>query len=539
MRIDTIKLTKQARLINDYRENKETIIKFFDYHPFEEYEQRIKDLKERSFNRSKLTEVLLKINTEWGAPSATLANIDRMMMDNSLVVIGGQQAGLLTGPLYTINKIISILQFAKQQEEELRIPIIPVFWIAGEDHDFEEMNHIYMPETNRLKKHKLRQQNLEKRSVSHIPIDEADIKVWLDKLFTQLKETEYTKDLYEAINACLTKSTSYTDFFARVIFQLFSEEGVVLIDSAHPLVRNLEREHFVHMIESQPDISTGVSRVAAQLKQEQYPLGLDVTPDDGNLFYHKNNERILLMRNQNQDWVGKNGEVRLSTEEIMRIAKNTPGLLSNNVVTRPLMQELLFPTLAFIGGPGEISYWALLKPAFHALGIKMPPVVPRLSLTYVERGIEKKLAKYNLEIETVINQGLNEFKDNWLVAKVDPPVHTLANELKAVINQAHEPLRNIARELRADIDALAENNLLHIYRDVELLEKRIVRTIEEKYELEIMDLDRINLAIHPDGGLQERMWNPLPFLNVYGKEWVKEVLKQSYSFKVDHYIIYL
>ncbi|RDW17934.1 bacillithiol biosynthesis cysteine-adding enzyme BshC [Oceanobacillus chungangensis] len=539
MWIDPIKLTKQAKLINDYRNNKPEIMQFFDYHPFDNYQQRIQNLTERTFNRSRLTRVLNKINEEWGAPVSTFNNIERLKQENSVVVIGGQQAGLLTGPLYTINKVISIIQLAKQQESELNIPVIPVFWIAGEDHDFEEMNHIHLPAANRLKKYKVAQQNIEKRSVSNISLDEKLMKEWLDNLFVQLMESEYTKDLYDTMNACLEKSTTYTDFFARVIFQLFDDEGVVLVDSAHPLVREIEKEHFVHMIEAQPKISSGVFRTSAELKQEQYPLGLDVTLDDVNLFYHKNNERILLTRNENQEWIGKQEEVTFSTEELIGIAKDTPSLLSNNVVTRPLMQELLFPSLAFIGGPGEISYWAQLKSAFHALGITMPPVVPRLSLTYVERNLEKRIEKYDLEIEDIVNYGLNDFKNDWLAGKVNPPVQKLADELKAVIDQAHKPLRDIATELRADLSELANKNLLQIHRDVEFLEKRIVSAIKEKYALEISDLDQINLALHPEGGLQERMWNPLPYLNKYGRGFVKETLKQSYSFKEDHYIVYI
>ncbi|AXI08988.1 bacillithiol biosynthesis cysteine-adding enzyme BshC [Oceanobacillus zhaokaii] len=539
MWINPIKLTKQAKLINDYRNNKAEIMQFFDYKPFDDYQKRIQDLNARSFNRKGLTKVLHKINGEWGAPASTFINIERINQDNSVVVIGGQQAGLLTGPLYTINKVISIIQFAKQKEAELNIPVIPVFWIAGEDHDFEEMNHIHLPEKNRLKKYKIAQQNIGKCSVSHIPLDERESKDWLDNLFVQLMESEYTKDLYDIMNACLVKSATYTDFFARVIYQLFDDEGLVLIDSAHPLIREMEKEHFVHMIEAQPEISLGVYRTSEQLKQEQYSLGLDVTLDDANLFYHKNNERILLTRNQNQEWVGKQEEITFTTEELMVIAKSTPSLLSNNVVTRPLMQELLFPSLAFIGGPGEISYWAQLRAAFHALGIKMPPVVPRLSLTYVERNIEKRINKYDLDIEFIVNHGLTDFKNDWLAAKVNPPVHKLADDLKEIIRQAHAPLRNIAAELRVDLRELADKNLLYLHRDVEFLEKRIVRTIEEKYEIEISEFDRINLALHPEGGLQERMWNPLPFLNLYGKEFLKEALKQSYSFKEEHYIVYL
>ncbi len=99
----------------------------------------------KNIDRDKLTEALTEMNKEWDAPESTYKAIERLKEENSAVVIGGQQAGLLTGPLYTINKVLSVIQFAKQQESKLNVPIIPVFWIAGEDHDFDEINHVFCP----------------------------------------------------------------------------------------------------------------------------------------------------------------------------------------------------------------------------------------------------------------------------------------------------------------------------------------------------------------------------------------------------------
>src|SRR5699024_1311734 len=131
--------------------NEERIFQYFDYTPFNDYEQRVRDLNHRVFNRERLADVLHIVNKQWGAPQSTHDNIEQLRKENSVVVIGGQQAGLMTGPLYTINKIISIIQFAKQQEALLQIPVIPVFWIAGEDHDYDEINHVFLLEESEIK----------------------------------------------------------------------------------------------------------------------------------------------------------------------------------------------------------------------------------------------------------------------------------------------------------------------------------------------------------------------------------------------------
>src|SRR5690625_1562886 len=165
MRIDPIQLTNLNKLINDYRNNNNNIMQYFDYSPFHDYEKRVNDLQNRLFKREQLTDVLFTMNKSWDAPQTTFDNIEKLKNNNSVVVIGGQQAGLLTGPLYTINKIISIIQFAKQKEKELGIPVIPVFWIAGEDHDFDEINHVFLPNHGEMEKYKHPQNILKKQSI--------------------------------------------------------------------------------------------------------------------------------------------------------------------------------------------------------------------------------------------------------------------------------------------------------------------------------------------------------------------------------------
>ncbi|RKQ37390.1 bacillithiol biosynthesis cysteine-adding enzyme BshC [Oceanobacillus halophilus] len=538
MRIDPIRISNQNKLVSDYRQMKDNVMEFFDYSPFSSFEQRVNDLKRRNFDRIGLTEVLHKINKEWSAPKSTLQSIERLKDTDSVVVVAGQQAGLLTGPMYTINKIISILQLAKQRESKQQIPVVPVFWIAGEDHDFDEINHIYLPEESRMRKYKVKQQGAGKSSVSHIGMDKEEVTIWLNQLFTQLEEAAYTNELYTSIMACLEQSRSYTDFFARLIFQLFPDEGLVLMDSAHPLVRELEKSYFVQLIEKQSLISSEVNKTLEKLKAYGYSVPLDVDENSANLFYHRDNERVLLMRNSENNWVGKQNEVVLSTKELIRIAENKPELLSNNVVTRPLMQELLFPTLAFVGGPGEISYWSALKPVFESFNIKMPPVLPRLSFTYIDRKVEKVLERFDLSIEPVVNHGLENYKHEWLKSKSEPPIQDLADQLKKAIETAHAPIRDLAQEIRSDIGELAEKNLDYLYKDVEFIEGRIIKAVEEKYKRELRELDYIQLTLRPDG-FQERTWNPLPFINKYGLDFIKATTNYECSFSEEHYLVYL
>src|SRR5699024_5218226 len=143
-------------------------------------------------------------------------------------------------------------------------------WIAGEDHDYDEINHVFYMDDDKIEKHVLGQEVNEKHSVSAIKIDGNYANKWLDELFIQLKETTYTKELYGMIKICLEQSTTYVDFFARLIFQLFEEEGLVLIDSGSPEIRKLESEYFIQLIDKQPNIAKGVYQTYQQLSQLGY-----------------------------------------------------------------------------------------------------------------------------------------------------------------------------------------------------------------------------------------------------------------------------
>ncbi len=517
---------------------KENIIKYFDYKPFGQFKDRMKDLQERTFNRFQLTNVLEEMNNEWNAPDETIHNIERLKNKDSVVVIGGQQAGLLTGPLYTINKVISIVKLAKQQESELGIPVIPVFWIAGEDHDFDEINHIFLRAKSRMKKYKIGQQVTVKNSVSNIELNDEEAVHWLNLLFKELEETNITRELYTSIKDSLAKSRTYTDFFAHLLFKLFPQEGLVLIDSAHREVRKLESSHFAEIIDKQHEISMGVSNQLDGLAKEGYDISLEASGDDAHLFYQNGDERILLIRNSDGSWVGKNNEVVFSTKELLQIAEESPERLSNNVVTRPLMQELLFPTLAFIAGPGEISYWAALKPVFKNVDIKMPPVVPRLSFTYIDRKVSKSLNQFDLTAEFIVNNGVDLFREEWFDSKTEPSIHELIIELKQTIKEAHKPVEGLAKTIRSDIGELANKNLFYLHKHVDFLEKRMIKAVQEKHEKELSDLENIGICLHPEG-LQERVWNPLPFINKYGFHTIRELMKEPCSFEKDHYLVFL
>lgn len=540
MQTKPIQLTNKNCLIRHYRNEREEMMGYFDYKPFDNFQIRLEDLQQRSYHRDELATTLHNMNENWAAPASTLQQIERLRDESSVVVIGGQQAGLLTGPFYSINKLISIVRLAKEQEEKLQRPVIPVFWIAGEDHDFEEINHIYTTQYQHIYKHRLNSEMNNKKSVSHLAMDQERAVTWLQTAFSYLQETVYTKSLYEKVESCLQASHSYVDFFARLIFELFPDEGIVLVDSGDVAIRRLENDFFKQLINKQEEISTSVYETVQKLQQEGYTIPLEVELDDAHLFYHDEyNERILLKR-EDDLWIGKNDEVELTTTEMLSFAENNPDRLSNNVVTRPLVQEFLFPTLAFVGGDGEISYWATLKQAFHHVGFKMPPVLPRISFTYQTDRISKLLRTRVLDANDVIENGLDEVRMNWLLNQETPSIEQLFRETYVKIEQIHGPLREVAKDISPDLEAEARRNQDYIKGHIDYLQRKMEQKLAEKYEHQLVQFDEITNALKPNATLQERIWSPLPFVNEYGVQFLRLLMNDdNLSIKQTHYLVTL
>lgn len=539
MSVKSIRLNDRNLLASDYVKGK--LRDFFTYQPFAPLNDRIEHLRTRTYPRNELVSLLTETNKHWGADESTLQQIERLKYDDAVVVVGGQQAGLFTGPLYTVHKIISIIKFAKQQEEKLNVPVIPLFWIAGEDHDYDEINHIYTISNNDLNKRKIQQEEWIKRSISDIELDKELLELWIKQVLNDLIETEHTKSLVTKILHQAEKSVTFVDFFARIVFELFRDEGIVLLDSANEQLRQLESEWFEKLIKQQAQITQAVYNTAQQIHQSGYSVQVDVERNDGNLFYHdEQNERILLVR-ENSNWIGKNNEVLFTTEELLAIAKNEPHRLSNNVITRPLMQEAMLPTLAFIAGDGEISYWALLKDAFKEFDEKftMPPVIPRLSITLINERIDKLLNERSLDEDYIVNNGCKMLKLNWLSTQKNPPVNLIFEEAKANVAEIHKPLQDLAQSIGPDLLGEAERNLRNILEELSYLEHKTLQHIKRKYSFELDQFQEINLALRPKNSLQERVLNVFSFLNECGESFIKELIELDLSFTEDHHLIYL
>ena len=244
-----------APLFNAYQNNFSHVSTFFSYNPHERssIKNRLAELSKREFPREAIASIISDFHNPWGLSTEQELQLQKLKQANSVVVIGGQQAGLLTGPLYTYHKAISIIVSAAQAESEYNIPVVPIFWIAGEDHDFLEINHTYVPQEkqSQVVKHSVPEVESEKRfSVAQRKLNKAVLSEWLDSYFSQLPQTEFTADLKAEIISKLEAADDYVSFFSGLINHLFKEHGLLLINSADQRLREIETEAFKEIIEA-------------------------------------------------------------------------------------------------------------------------------------------------------------------------------------------------------------------------------------------------------------------------------------------------
>ncbi|WP_430509401.1 bacillithiol biosynthesis cysteine-adding enzyme BshC [Gottfriedia solisilvae] len=542
MQISKVHLAGQNKLLNDFLNGKESISSFFGANPLkkEEMEFRIKNVMNRSYNRQGLVDALELFHQKHHASIESQENMKKLRNEDTFVVIGGQQAGLLTGPLYTIHKIISIIQLAKKYEDELNISVVPVFWIAGEDHDIDEINHIHTIDDHEVKKQTYYSKDTHSFSATKTELDQKEMKNWILKIVKSFEETNYTNDLLQELNKTLEESVTFVDFFAKLLFRLFAKEGLVLIDADDPNIRALEGLMFEEMVSKQDIVRSVLKDTKSKLIKSGYQETLQISEQSIHLFYHSKEGRQLLEVGESEGVIQtKNKSYQFTKDELIRLAIEQPTLLSNNVVTRPIMQEYLFPTLAFVGGPGEIAYWAELKDIFEVFNLEMPPVFLRHMFTIFERNIVSAMEDFSLGIDESLQISLEEKKNSWVKAQISVDYKDVFDQSRKALLQLHEPLQEVTKEVAPNLNDFSKKNYSKIEEQILLLERKIEESILKRHEEQIAKWNRIIHSISPNGRPQERVLNIYYYINKYGPDFVHQLCELTLSWDYAHQVVEL
>lgn len=533
MQITAVTPPIHNKLVEDYWTAGSAIEPFFEYTYTEQsYKARLAYLQTQQYEHEQLAKVMREAMSEYSLSALTEKHLQQLAQ-GAYTVVGGQQSGVFTGPLYAVHKAITVIQLARQQSEALGVPVVPVFWIAGEDHDIEEINHTFTATEQGIHKRKYKDRFLEKTMASTTEVTEEKLTQLINMVVKDYGEQAYTKTVVAQLREAAQVSTTFTQFFSYLLHTLFNDAGLLWIDAANPQLRQMESAYFMRLIEAAPEIAQQVTVQEQSLNEAGYGTPIYADQQAANLFYVKDGARHLLTRQANHFVAG---EYTFTKAQLLALAQQHPQQLSNNVVTRPLMQEMVLPVLAFVGGPGELAYWATLKPAFTALDLQMPIFAPRLHITLVTTQTQKQLQHLALTVEQVF-AGKHLRDKEAFIASVQ------ATDALAIVTKTQQQLeaqyQQLVQHSAPSLTSIIQKNQQLHERQFAYLTHKIEQDVLQKHQTTLIKYDAIERELLPMGGLQERTYNPYQYIAQCGSAWITQLWQSNLPLTYQHYVVSL
>ncbi|MCU0342896.1 MAG: bacillithiol biosynthesis cysteine-adding enzyme BshC [Ignavibacterium sp.] len=466
----------------------------------------------------------------------TLKNISDVDKEKTIAVVTGQQLGIIGGPLYTIYKIITIIKLTNQLRDRYEeYNFVPIFWLEGDDHDFNEVRSINLFDNenqviNIGYKEEISDDDA-KQSIGKINFDEA-----LNNFFTDyensLRATDFKDELIFKLKEFYQVGKSFKQSFKELLFWLFDEYGLIVFDPQDVQVKTLLKDIFKKEVNDFGFHTQKLIQVSAKL-EELYHAQVKVKPV--NLFYHTDDGRYSV---EPVDDIFKLRRKRkqFTKEEILSEIENFPERFSPNVLLRPICQDFLFPTGFYIGGPSEVAYFAQALPLYDFYNLQAPIIYPRSSATLLEKNVANGLDKYDLSLNDIF-LGLDELKEKVIA---DLSENNIANafedaskEIELIFDKINENLFAVDKTL---LDASGRYKD-RVMSSVNELKAKAIKAQETKHETTIRQLTRLSNLLYPMGNLQEREINFTYFYNKYGKDLINKIYSEISITEFEHQII--
>ncbi|MCB9207141.1 MAG: bacillithiol biosynthesis cysteine-adding enzyme BshC [Ignavibacteriales bacterium] len=466
-------------------------------------------------NKEKLFEIINSQYSNFHPSEKTSSNINTLKKPNTIAVFTGQQLGIYGGPLYTIYKIFTVIKLCDYLNEMFsEFNFIPLFWMAGDDHDFEEISYINLiNKENELQKIIYNDgiDPFENRgNVGNLKFTK-EIMEFSNSIKDALRETEFSNDLFNLTEKILNENISIKDSFFQLLFKIFDETGLVIFNPQDAEVKKLLIPIFKKELLDYKEHTKDLLITSAEL-DENYHAQVKIKPI--NLFLQDETGRHLI-EPVDDEYRLKGKRKRITQEEILNHLEEKPEDFSANVLLRPICEDYLFPTGFYIAGPGEISYYAQAIPLYKHFNLQHPIIYPRASATILESNIAKILVKYNLSThdffigsEKLKSNLINSFSQNNLVEEFDKVELSLKDIFKSLTDYLGSVDNNLVNVANSSND-----KMLH---QLNILKDKAAKAFENKYDASFRQISKAQNSIYPNDNLQERELSIVSFLNKYG-----------------------
>jgi bacillithiol biosynthesis cysteine-adding enzyme BshC len=485
---------------------------YYKTNPFdaEEIARKIEAFQFRG-DRSEIVDILTPFNQQFGAHQIALDNIQRFKNKEALAVVTGQQLGIYGGSLYTIFKTISVIHLANKMEKQYDRPVIPVFWLADEDHDYDEVRDLNVFNSSDEVEHL----ELPPENGQLSPVAEMSVPQQIEQMRSNLREslynTDFSGELWELLDNSFEPGNTFLKSFGLFISNLFSKHGLVLAGSNNPRVKKMTGKYLKKSISSADQVRQALEDQTEQLNDEFHQ---QVKLYDSNLFYlDEKNGRAKISRNET-GWEIDAGR-GWKTEQLVEEIEAKPENFSPNVFLRPILQDALLPTIGYVAGPGETAYYGQMKKMYSCFDLEMHIIFPRLSATIVEPAIDRILNELPFEFHEY-DKRIEDLESDYVDRTEQHDIEAIFKDWKEKIQQLAGPKKEEIADIDTTLEGAVEKSTSVYFGELDKLKGKVYRAVKKQDEIQLKRIRRIKTNLFPSDTLQERVIAAIFYMNKYG-----------------------
>jgi bacillithiol biosynthesis cysteine-adding enzyme BshC len=460
-------------------------------------------------------------------PSAALdGGVERLRRPGALVITSGQQPGLFTGPLYTVYKALSTAALASLLERRWNRPVVPVFWLAGDDHDFAEASEAaWVGPDGNLVTVSLppRPPEAPLTPMYRQPLGKG-ITPALEALAAGMPPSEYRDSTLEWLRRHYRPDATVGRSFAGAISELLAPFGVICFDSTHPVAKQAAAPLLFRALAQAPTLDDELDRYLDALGTTARTSGVTIGDGASLVMLEASQGRDRLIRDGG-GFVTRRSKERFTLAALEQIAAAEPTRLSPNVLLRPVVESALLPTVAYLGGPGELRYLTVTPPIYQHLDVYRQRPLPRWSGVLVEPRVDRVLDKFGITLEDLATPS-GSLESRLVRSQLPGEANEALASLRAALDEGYRKLHDVAVEIDPTLDRSIQGVHQQAVSGTQDVERKLVQHLKKRQETELSQLARARTAVLPAGKLQERGLTVAPFLARYGPDLLNDLLDE-------------
>lgn len=512
------------RLAADYAYAYQNVAEFFAGDPSTPaaWADVIQRSKAKTRRPADLARVIAGQQARRGAPVQSREAAAKLADPATRVVITGQQAGLFGGPFFTLLKALTTMKLAAQVSREHHVPVVAVFWIDAEDHDWPEVSSCTVLDGDLAARH-VRLADLEgagELPIARLKLNEG-IQPALDALAAALPESDFRAEILAALRRSYCPGSGMAQAFGQWMEHVLGPHGLVVYDSSDPAAKPLARDVFVKEV-AEPGVTAQIAaKSGADLVAKGYHA--QVQPAQGAVsLFHLNDGREAIRVDRD---TARIGDRTMTLEELADEASERPEHFSPNVLLRPIVQDTMFPTICYVAGPNELAYLGQLRDVYAHFDVPMPLMYQRATATLVDSNTFRFLTKYDLPLQELQAQDESALND-LLQSQLPPTVEQSLVAVASLIDERMETLAKAVPQIDATLEGAVRTTLTKLQHDVQSLRNKVIQAAKRRDETLRRQFQRAQALTFPQGHPQEREVGAVWFLNRYGPALVDRLLDE-------------